>query len=57
MGRINLQTMDIPLNELRNTDEMFFNHIQMKGEKVKKKFLKQYESTYSQIYENVTAIC
>ena len=55
MGRIDLQTIDIPLNELSGTEKMFFRQIQMKGEKVKKKFLKQYESTHSQIYGNVTA--
>lgn len=31
MGRVNLQTMDIPLNEFCNTDEMFFNHIHNEG--------------------------
>ncbi len=55
MGRIRLHAVDIPLNSLNGTEELFFRQIQMKGEKVKKKFLKQYESTRINIYENVTA--
>lgn len=44
----------IPLEELENVDELFFRQVQMNGNKVLKKFRKQYDETRNMIFSGVT---
>lgn len=46
--------IDIPVNEIERIDDMFFSQIQMRGDKVMKKFAAQYEETKEQIFSNVS---
>lgn len=48
-------TVDIPLGELKNLDEMFFRQVQMKSERVLKKFANQYDVTRRNIFSQISA--
>lgn len=55
MGKFDVRTIDIPLDELENIDDMFFRQIQMRREKAMKKFSAQVEETRERIFSNVKA--
>lgn len=55
MGVIKKDIKTIPLTEFTNADELFFRQIQMKGDKVLKKYKAQYEETKKRVYSTVTA--
>lgn len=54
MGTIERNIMEIPLNELEGVDDMFFRQIQMRQDKVMKKFAEQYRATRDMFFSGVS---
>lgn len=54
MGTIERTIMEIPLNELEGVDDMFFRQIQMRQDKVMKKFADQYRSTRDMFFSGIS---
>lgn len=54
MGTVKRTIINIPFNELEGIDDMFFRQIQMKKEKVMRKFVGQHESTRESFFSGVS---
>ena len=55
MGLVEKTYFKIPLEELKDIDELFFRQIQMDGDRVLKKFKKLFDETKEVVYSSFTS--